>query len=172
VNSDHSNVAISRRSRIIDFVTSSLRERTVLVLLVLFGGAAAVILWQHSRIQSSQIQASAIRDAARYTDVIREFRTLYSSEVVSKAQLSGIEVSHDYEGKPGTIPLPATLSMELGNRIASTGSGGETRLYSPADYRVASQRMRGNRSTAIPTSRTGESKTLMVARHCGTRQPT
>jgi signal transduction histidine kinase len=134
VNSDHSNVAISRRSRIIDFVTSSLRERTVLVLLVLFGGAAAVILWQHSRIQSSQIQASAIRDAARYTDVIREFRTLYSSEVVSKAQLSGIEVSHDYEGKPGIIPLPATLSMELGNRIASTGSGGETRLYSPYPF--------------------------------------
>jgi light-regulated signal transduction histidine kinase (bacteriophytochrome) len=38
----------------------------------------------------------------------------------------GIEITHDYEGKAGAIPLPATLSMELGERIAARGGGAGT----------------------------------------------
>lgn len=130
MNSDTPHETAEHRSRNIDFLAAAIRDRTVFGLLVLFGGATIAILWQHSRIQTDNIQASAIRDAARYTDVVREFRTLYSSEVVAKVEHCGIEVSHDYKGKAKTIPLPATLSMDLGNRIASAGTGGETRLYS------------------------------------------
>ena len=44
-----------------------------------------------------------------------------------------IEVTHDYdsdEKRGEAIPLPATLSMKLGNELASQLDGGRTRLYS------------------------------------------
>lgn len=121
---------IMRRGRFADRLSTYLYQHFVLLLLAMFGGAFVVILWQYSAIQASQLEASALRDAARYLDVVREVRTLYTSEVVDPAREFGLTISHDYKGQAGAISLPATLSMELGNRIASQGGGGETRLYS------------------------------------------
>ncbi|MCK5488086.1 MAG: PAS domain S-box protein, partial [Desulfobacterales bacterium] len=42
----------------------------------------------------------------------------------------GIEVTHDYVTKKGAIPLPATLTMLLGERINEAGSGASVRLFS------------------------------------------
>ncbi|MBM3463776.1 MAG: response regulator, partial [Armatimonadetes bacterium] len=67
-----------------------------------------------------------------FSEALAEMRTLYTSEVVETVRAQGIPVSHDYKKIKGAIPLPATLSMRLGNRLAEKGSGGETRLYS--DY--------------------------------------
>jgi hypothetical protein len=65
---------------------------------------------------------------------VAEFRTLYTSEVVSTAKDHGLEITHDYKDKLGAIPLPATLSMLLGNRLAEKEDGGQTRLYSPYPF--------------------------------------
>jgi signal transduction histidine kinase len=46
----------------------------------------------------------------------------------------GIEVTHDYKTKEGAIPLPATLSMLLGQRIGEHASGTQSRLYSPYPF--------------------------------------
>ena len=60
------------------------------------------------------------------------------SEVVERVRPHGIDVTHDYQGKTSAIPLPATLSILLGNRL-----GGDTettvRLYSdyPFPWRVS-----------------------------------
>jgi len=121
---------VDRRASVVGIIKTALREPIVLALLVLFAGAAVMIHGQHSRIQADHVAASALRDAARYSEVVREFRTLYTSEVVKPAKLAGLSVSHDYMGKEGTIPLPATLSMVLGNRIAGRKHGGATQLYS------------------------------------------
>ena len=42
----------------------------------------------------------------------------------------GIEVTHDYANKEGAIPLPATFSMELSERISKQSTGMPARLYS------------------------------------------
>ncbi len=63
-----------------------------------------------------------------------EFRSLYTSEVVERIRPAGIEIAHDYDLREGAAPLPATLSMILGNRIGALEEGGESRLYSPYPF--------------------------------------
>ncbi len=77
-----------------------------------------------------QLRASALQSAQLYSKALTEFRTLYTSEVVTRARTRGVEVRHDYEQSPGAIPLPATLSLMLGNRLGQEGSGATAQLYS------------------------------------------
>jgi len=80
------------------------------------------------------IETSAIQNAQLYSQAIAEFRTIYTSEVISKVSEKGITVSHDYHGKKNAIPLPATLSMMLGKRMGEKGLGGASKLYSPYPF--------------------------------------
>jgi len=73
---------------------------------------------------------TAIQDAARYSEALKEFRSLYSSEVVARVIPQGIVVSHDYRKQTGAIPLPATLTMDLGHRLSHKHEGADIRLYS------------------------------------------
>lgn len=73
---------------------------------------------------------NAIEGAARSVHALRAFRTLYTSEVVNAAQTHGIRVTHDYQNVPGAIPLPATLSLLLAEKLGESQSDLETRLYS------------------------------------------
>jgi len=105
-------------------------ERTVLVLILLFGLAMTLMLWHEDRWQSKLIESMALTSADLYSQAIAEFRTLYTQEVVDRVRRHGIQVIHNYQEQEGTIPLPATLSMELGKRIGAHQQGAETRLYS------------------------------------------
>ena len=109
-----------------------LYKRTILVLAVTFCAGLAVVLWHLVKLSSTLVETSALQGTARYSEALMEFRSLYTSEVVVRAQARGIEVTHDYRNRPGAIPLPATLSIELGRRIGMQGSGLQVRLYS--DY--------------------------------------
>ena len=80
----------------------------------------------------SLVHQTAVRDASAYSEAVAEFRTLYTSEVVARLKPLGIKVSHDYDQHPGAIPLPATLSKLLGDRLGHEESQCKTRLYS--DY--------------------------------------
>ena len=61
---------------------------------------------------------------------LKELRKLYTSEVADRVVAHGIQVTHDYATKDGAIPLPATFSMELGERISEQSAGMHARLYS------------------------------------------
>ena len=100
-----------------------LYERTILVLGAMFCFAVAGVLWHVDHLQSNLVETLGLQDAARYSLALEEFRTLYTSEVVGAVQRHGIEVTHDYKERDGAIPLPATLSMLLGESIADHGSG-------------------------------------------------
>ncbi|MBI2382232.1 MAG: response regulator [Gammaproteobacteria bacterium] len=111
-----------------------LRTWQVLAALVLlFGCAIGGILWHMANLQTELVQGIALRHARLYSEALSEFRTLYTSEVVLTAQRHGIPVTHDYAGKDA-IPLPATLSMLLGQRIGERASGANSRLYSPYPF--------------------------------------
>ncbi len=107
-----------------------LAQRPVLVVAVLFLCAVALILSHLHGLQSHLLSTQALQNAKLFTDALAEFRTVYTSEVVERIRPSGIEITHDYHLREGAAPLPATLSMILGNRIGALESGGESRLYS------------------------------------------
>ncbi|MHA1600535.1 MAG: PAS domain S-box protein, partial [Alphaproteobacteria bacterium] len=116
-----------------------LYERSFAVLLAMLLTAVVVIVWHTDRQQSILMEAQAVQSAERLTNALTEFRTIYTSEVVERARQQGITVTHDYQQIEGAIPLPATLSMMLGNQIGGHHSKTQTRLYSafPFPWRSA-----------------------------------
>src|SRR5262245_54723968 len=107
-----------------------LYERTILVLALLFCVGGAGSLCHLSRLSSNLIKSAALEGTAWYAEALTEFGTLYTSEVVARVQTHGIEVTHDYRAKKGAIPLPPTLTMELGKSIGAKGYGLQVQLYS------------------------------------------
>ena len=114
------------------------------------GGMGSVLISLYYASQN-QLENSVMQIAARYNEVIREFRTIYTSEVVARVLPEGIIASHDYEKHVGNIPLPATFSIVLGERLGALGSGAKTRLYSdyPFPWRVATSTMDDFEQTAL-----------------------
>jgi len=113
-------------------IRSFLIERTILALSILACVGVVAVVWHLSRLSSELIEKTAIQGSARYAQAITEFRSLYTSEVVTRAKAQGMTITHDYKTREGAIPLPATLSMLLGNRLEQVSAGGAFRLYS--DY--------------------------------------
>ncbi len=113
---------------------SLLADPTVLVLAALFLAGVAVIYWHVSHLQAETITTTALENTRLYTQAITEFHTLYTSEVVERVRPHGIVAAHDYTEKEGAIPLPATLSIMLGESIGVHRSGAHVRLYSPYPF--------------------------------------
>lgn len=74
-------------------------------------------------------QSIATENAARYSEALRAFRSVYTSEVVHRCEEMGIPVSEHYRSQSNTIPLPATLTKVLGERLGQLGET-EVSLYS------------------------------------------
>lgn len=88
----------------------------------------------YSRSMSSDlIETMALEEARHYSNVLVEFRTLYSKEVVEKLRGQGIEARRDFHSSANAIPLPATLTKLLG-RSASEAEPAPFKLYSPYPF--------------------------------------
>jgi diguanylate cyclase (GGDEF)-like protein len=96
--------------------------------------AVVTTFWTLSYRQTSIVEKTALQNAELYSEALKEFRTLYTTKVVQPMQAIGVEIIHDYENNPNAIPLPATLSMELGKQIGASFSGANSRLYSPYPF--------------------------------------
>ena len=65
-------------------------------------------------------EREGLRNARLISNVISTVRGYYSSEVAGRVMSSGgapVILSEDYHRIPGAIPIPATLSIELGERL-------------------------------------------------------
>jgi len=124
------NLGTSTLSRAVSNASALLHNHTVLVLTIIFCALVAATLWHLSRLSSNLIQSAALQAASMHAASLREVRKLYTSEVADRVAGHGIQVTHDYATKEGAIPLPATFSMELGNRISEQSTGMQARLYS------------------------------------------
>jgi PAS domain S-box-containing protein len=114
--------------------TNALLKHTVLVLTLLIASATVLLLWHQSYAHSVIAKSIALENARAYSEALATFRSLYSSEVVERVREHGIEVTHDYHDREGAIPLPATLSMKLGEQIGVAGPDMATYLYSPYPF--------------------------------------
>ncbi len=66
-------------------------------------------------------EAALRRQATDLNSVVSSVRAYYASNVVGRvlaAHGEGTQVIHNYESVPGAIPIPATLSLELGKVIS------------------------------------------------------
>jgi serine/threonine protein kinase len=105
-----------------------------LLLAVSLGSAFG--LWHLSRLSRSLVSSTALESAAQLSEVLEAVNHLYTSEVVDRAQMAGVSATHDYTKKPGNIPLPATLTIQLGKYLGEQSSSGMlVRLYSDHPFR-------------------------------------
>lgn len=107
-------------------------QRTLFVLGSLFAFGTALTLWELFRLSNELVETTALRGSQLHSEILQELRTIYTSEVVDRAREKGIEVTHDYERRPGAIPLPVTLSMKLAQKVGELGTGIHVKILS--DY--------------------------------------
>jgi len=82
------------------------------------------------------VRSTALEGAAQQSEMLDVVNALYSSEVVDRLQSHGIVVTHDYATRKGAIPLPATFTIESGQRIGERSKTGmQFRLYSDFPFR-------------------------------------
>ena len=92
---------------------------------------SAVGLWHLSLLSEQLVRSTALESAAQQSEMLDVVNALYSSQVVDRVQSHGIVVTHDYATKNGAIPLPATFTIESGERIGERSKTGMLfRLYS------------------------------------------
>jgi serine/threonine protein kinase len=111
----------------------------VSLLLVVVTLGSAFGLYHLSRLSQELVQSTALESAAQESEMLEALNSYYSNQVVDRVKPFGIEVTHDYKSKKGAIPIPASLTIDLGNHIADESKRGmAVRLYS--DYPFKSRK--------------------------------
>src|SRR6516165_7119811 len=88
----------------------------ILLVLALLAGLP-VAVWLDLR---NLTETSLLRQAKDLNSVVSSVRGYYGSNVVGRVLTSSgpTQVVHNYQSIPGAIPIPATLSLELGRVIS------------------------------------------------------
>lgn len=111
------------------------RERIAVIVLVLLMIGLPAAVWTDTRNLTS---AALQRQAMDVNKIITNIRGFYSSNIVERVrsqQGNGIQVIHNYEAIPGAIPIPATLSLELGKVIGDGNANISYRFFSDVPFR-------------------------------------
>jgi serine/threonine protein kinase len=104
-------------------------------LLVAVTLGAAFGLWHLSRLSRMLVESSALESAAQQSETLDQLNAYYG-EVVNHLTTAGVTGAHDWAAHEGTVPFPATLTIELGDRITQhSRSGVQVRLYSDYPFR-------------------------------------
>ena len=105
---------------------------SLLVLVMLIGLPLAV--WLDLR---NLTESSLRRQASDLNSVITSMRTFYATNVVARilANAGATQVTHNYESIPGAIPIPATLSLELGRVVSEQQHNIQYRFVSDYPFR-------------------------------------
>jgi adenylate cyclase len=102
------------------------------VVLSLLGLPAAI--WLDLRILSEHVLRMQASEISRIIDDMRSF---YGSDVVGRVlqTVEPITVTHNYRDTAGAIPIPATLSIELGKRISAHDGAIKYRFVSDMPFK-------------------------------------
>ena len=117
-------------SRILKKIYVFFNSHIILVLLCLTSIGILLLLLGFHYISTEVIEMMALQEAKRTSKIMTEVRSLYTSEVVSPARMHGVRSTHKHKDSQGNIPLPATFTILLGQRLAESESQAQVRLYS------------------------------------------
>lgn len=76
----------------------------------------------------------ATESAQEHAESVTQFRNFYAQELVPRAMKAGVAVTHDYKSRDNALPLPATLTIELGHYMSQLDGGTQVRLYSDLPF--------------------------------------
>jgi two-component system, sensor histidine kinase and response regulator len=94
----------------------------------LIGSVLVSISWWHT----SRIETEIHRQSAElYARAITTFRDFYADEILPRIRGSEVMVRHDYHDQPLSIPIPATLSIDLARAISQREGGLTVEIISP-----------------------------------------
>ena len=87
-----------------------------LLIIVLLAGLPIAVWLDLSNLSDAALH----RQASDLNSVITSMRSYYANNIVARVFASPgmTQVSHNYENIPGAIPIPATLSLELGRVVS------------------------------------------------------
>ena len=128
--------------RILDYLLHSLRHvQKRWPLQVVASGLIGVSIWVVIYTYESServVFQYATESAQDHAESITQFRNFYAQELVPRAIAAGVDVTHDYKSRSNALPLPATLTIELGHYMSQVDGGTQVRLYSdlPFPWRV------------------------------------
>src|SRR6516164_6483934 len=107
------------------------RGFTLALLVIALLAGLPIAVWLDLRNLSD---ATLRRQAADLNSVITSMRAYYTSNVVGRilASPGSTQIAHNYQSIPGAIPIPATLSLELGRVITEQQHNISYRFFS--DY--------------------------------------
>jgi adenylate cyclase len=93
------------------------RGRALIFLVILMLAGLPVAVWLDLR---NLTETALLRQAKDLNSVVSSVRGYYGNNVVGRVLASpgATQVVHNYESIPGAIPIPATLSLELGRVIS------------------------------------------------------
>jgi serine/threonine protein kinase len=103
-----------------------------LLLTITLGSAAG--LWYLSSLSEFFVQQTALESARMESRMLDEVSSFYS-ELLDRLDTKAVTITDTYLGTHGALPLPATFTIDAGERISRTESGMEVRLYSRYPWR-------------------------------------
>jgi tRNA A-37 threonylcarbamoyl transferase component Bud32 len=105
---------------------------TSLLLAVCLGSAAG--FWYLSSLSRYFVEATALDSTRMEINMLEEVNAFYS-EVVDRVDRTKTPVTHEYRKHKNALPLPATFTIDAGERISKAQSGMQVRLYGDQPWR-------------------------------------
>lgn len=91
-------------------------------------------LWYLSSLAEYFVQQTALGSARMEAQMLEEVNRFYS-ELVDRLDGRTVPITNAYLTTHGALPLPATFTIDAGERISKAGSGMQVRLYSRYPWR-------------------------------------
>ena len=116
----------------------------------LIGASIWVVIYTYKSSERVVFQY-ATESAQEHAESVTQFRNFYAQELVPRAIAAGVEVTHDYKSRSNALPLPATLTIELGHYMSQVDGGTQVRLYSdlPFPWRASDRRLDNFQTQAL-----------------------
>jgi class 3 adenylate cyclase len=116
-------------------LTGVLHRNPVTSTVLLLACGMALVLTSMINLSRQTSRQLAEQFVSTYVMSLDGFQAAYSESVVSRLRGSGVEITHDYHDRKLAVPLPATFSIELAERLTDPDSGLVTRVYSDYPFR-------------------------------------
>jgi serine/threonine protein kinase len=107
----------------------SRRNPAATSLIIAISVTSVIGAWRLTSVSRTLLRESVFNGARMQADLLEEVNDFYS-EVVGRLDPAHVQVTHDFAGHAGAVPLPATFTIETGRRISRSESGVQVRLYS------------------------------------------
>lgn len=138
----------------------------VTLVAVMVAGLPAAVWLDISNLSQSALH----RQAADLSSVVTSIRGYYAQNVVARvlAAPDKVQAAHNYEAIPGAIPIPATLSLELGRVIGEQQTNIKYRFVSDLPFKDrAPHALDDFEAKALATLRANPEQTVMSVARTG-----